>query len=48
MQVSPADRRAAPAKSIRAGDLTGDSGTKKWVATVAMLTTTRPNQKIHR
>ena len=34
-QPSAAASPAAPGQSIRAGDLTGDSGTKRWVATMA-------------
>ena len=46
-KTSPAEKSPAPAKSILAGDLTGDSGTKKWVATIATTTTAKPSQKIH-
>ena len=38
---------AAPTQSIFAGLLTGDSGTNRWVATIAITTTTSPSQKIH-
>ena len=33
---------------MRAGDFTGDSGTNRRVAIVAITTTTSPNQKIQR
>ncbi len=45
--ASPTESNPAPTQSIFAGDLIGDSGTNRWVATIATRTKTTESQKIH-
>ena len=45
--LRPTVSSPAPTQSIFAGDLIGDSGTNRWVATIAITTKTRASQKIH-
>ena len=45
--MRPPESRAAPPQSILDGLLIGDSGTNRWVAIVAGITTATPSQKSH-
>jgi hypothetical protein len=44
-RTSQSESSAEPPQSIRPGDFTGDSGTKKIVTTVAVATAISGNQK---